>query len=61
MKGLEKRVKISELEANSLKLRAKELEDDLRKCRGGYSSDDDDEESKSKEDESTGSLFRNAW
>ena len=54
-------MKSAELEANSLKLRAKELEDDLRKCRGGYSSDDDDEESKSKEDESTDSLFRNAW
>jgi hypothetical protein len=54
-------VKSAELEANSLKLRAKELEDDLRNCRGGDSSDDDDEESESKEDESTDSLFRNAW
>ena len=51
-------MKSAKLEANSLKLWAKELEDDLRKCRGGDSSDDDDEESESKEDDGIEEIYQ---
>lgn len=44
VKDLEKLVKSAELEANAWKLRAKELEAELTKHRGGNSSDDSDDE-----------------
>ena len=62
VKDLEKHVKSAELEANAWKLRAKELETELTKHRGGNSSDesDDDEEGDDEDDGIEVSMEQNS-